>query len=682
VDSKGHGGARRRCYFGAAALAGTLISGGSATASDTHAHINPILIPGTNLSIDHLEITQGIQRVDNSIEAIAARATAVRAFIKKTNLTGLSVSNVQGRLQVYSGTTLLVDALSDNGPITATTSPDREAENSTLNFTFIPPYASPATTLTFVVTVDPFNVITENNEGDNVHSEDKGFTCRIAPDIGGVSINYTSATEPDATTLGEPDPNLIQQGVGDAMVWGTYPFPEYDAGDQDGYWVEDAPPLTWSQNIDGSSSSLITELEAHRAGMSPMPDQVFGFFRGNPYSGNGATFLNFTAAFGNTDPARYQRTFAHELSHDAGNDHNDYGPSPDHNIEEVGWDVLDRVELGPVKSASLFDLMVAGRLTDEAWVHPDHYEQLDSAFGSSCVMLIPPDWLDFNLITGRLPVGGVPFQIDPIFQFRSLREPIVAGTVGRARIRLKNAASQIIYETAFDSEVHTDGGQATPSAGFAVAVPVLADATQVEVLMDGRVVGRANRSAKAPLIAITSPQPGAVLDGIVDIRWSASDADRNPLRATLQYTPDGERYFPLTGRITGTQTRVDLARVPASETGRIVLRVSDGFRTSVAEVANLHVGHNHAPVVHITGPAEQQEFAAGANVTLLGRARDAEDGPLAGASLTWSSDVDGVLGTGPALNRADLTPGAHRIELRATDSGGSISVRTVSIIVR
>jgi hypothetical protein len=89
---------------------------------------------------------------------------------------------------------------------------------------------------------------------------------------------------------------------------------------------------------------------------------------------------------------------------------------------------------------------------------------------------------------------------------------------------------------------------------------------------------------------------------------------------------------------------------------------------------------NTNPVLTFTSPANNASYAVGSNFSLTGSANDAEDGALSGASLVWSSDISGVLGTGTSLN---VTPvlGLHQITLAATDSQGGRTAITRSISI-
>lgn len=89
-----------------------------------------------------------------------------------------------------------------------------------------------------------------------------------------------------------------------------------------------------------------------------------------------------------------------------------------------------------------------------------------------------------------------------------------------------------------------------------------------------------------------------------------------------------------------------------------------------------------APRATILSPSGGDTVTVGRSspLVLLGEARDPQDGPLRGESLSWRSDVDGRLGTGDSLTVAEPSAGEHRVTLTATDSDrntGSVAVRFV-----
>jgi hypothetical protein len=86
---------------------------------------------------------------------------------------------------------------------------------------------------------------------------------------------------------------------------------------------------------------------------------------------------------------------------------------------------------------------------------------------------------------------------------------------------------------------------------------------------------------------------------------------------------------------------------------------------------------NTAPVVSITSPANAATVAS--PVSFTATATDAEDGSLA-ASVSWSSSVDGAIGTGASIS-SPLTVGAHTITATVTDAGGASDSDVITITV-
>jgi chitinase len=90
---------------------------------------------------------------------------------------------------------------------------------------------------------------------------------------------------------------------------------------------------------------------------------------------------------------------------------------------------------------------------------------------------------------------------------------------------------------------------------------------------------------------------------------------------------------------------------------------------------------NQAPTATITAPAAGASSAQGASVTFTGSGSDQEDGALSGASLVWTSSVDGQIGTGASFSTTALSVGTHTITLTAKDSKGATGTATRTITV-
>lgn len=89
---------------------------------------------------------------------------------------------------------------------------------------------------------------------------------------------------------------------------------------------------------------------------------------------------------------------------------------------------------------------------------------------------------------------------------------------------------------------------------------------------------------------------------------------------------------------------------------------------------------NTPPTVTITAPADPTTVTEGDSVTFSGTATDAEDGTLTG-SLSWSSNLDGTIGSGGSFSTSSLSVGTHTVTASVTDSGGLSGSDTVTVNV-
>lgn len=91
-----------------------------------------------------------------------------------------------------------------------------------------------------------------------------------------------------------------------------------------------------------------------------------------------------------------------------------------------------------------------------------------------------------------------------------------------------------------------------------------------------------------------------------------------------------------------------------------------------------------APTVTIAQPADLSEFTQGdTDISFMGSAVDQFDVEVPPEDLEWSSDVDGVLGTGNVLDvsPASLTAGNHVITLTAIDSESNEGTASINIVI-
>jgi len=179
-----------------------------------------------------------------------------------------------------------------------------------------------------------------------------------------------------------------------------------------------------------------------------------------------------------------------------------------------------------------------------------------------------------------------------------------------------------------------------------------------------------------PGATITAPADGASFNYGDYITFSGTGTDPEDVKlsgASLVWT--SSHTTPATQ--IGQGSTISVNSLP-SGTHTITLTATDSNGAKVTDSISIKV-NNAPPTATITNPADNSSHTFGSTVTFTGTGTDLEDGTLSGASLAWTSDRDGVLGTGTSLAKPSLSVGTHLITLTVTDSDSS--THTVSITI-
>lgn len=91
-------------------------------------------------------------------------------------------------------------------------------------------------------------------------------------------------------------------------------------------------------------------------------------------------------------------------------------------------------------------------------------------------------------------------------------------------------------------------------------------------------------------------------------------------------------------------------------------------------------GNGASPMAEIYHPGDMETRPADMAIPFIGNATDAEDGDLSGASMVWTSDLSGEIGTGTMFD-APLSVGTHVITLTATDSDGNAGTDSLTLFI-
>jgi hypothetical protein len=562
-----------------------------------------------DLTVASVEVTQAIQTPTNSIRLVAQRSTAVRATLGVTGAAA-ALSGVTGALHVFVGgveITPVAGIAPINAPFTAPLAPQRGNENDTLNFELPAPVAGLTATADADFRVDVTPVAGEADATNNSGAANNlTVLAGTVPSLFFTRINYTPSG------LGLPSAAAIQAGVGDAFVRGILPVND---GDPNLYRQGLFPSLAFGEDANGDGrldalgtdgNNLMSLLASCRqlivdAGLGANSTTfLYGWLAGNPIDGNGLGQLPGNNAFGNSDPIRGQRSYAHELTHNFGFDHITTA------IDQVGWDVGSRLPSNPagnnttgrVKPTSLFDVQVAGQLTNQAWVDTSKYTSLQSntvfgfSGGGSADVRRKSRRL-VAVIQGTFDRAGRRLvRLEPVFRYPWLSQPTPSQREGRYAAIVRTAAGT--QRVVFDPGVRDDPSRPVAAFGFfEVMVPATGVVTDVRIadVSGERTFGRLTRSKIPPRVTIVSPRPNARLGARTRVVWNVTDGDTAAQRLVYQvaYSPDGGRTFVPVGVDLRVRQLVFDSREIQRSSGQGLIRVfaSDGLNTAFADVKGL-----------------------------------------------------------------------------------------------
>ena len=196
---------------------------------------------------------------------------------------------------------------------------------------------------------------------------------------------------------------------------------------------------------------------------------------------------------------------------------------------------------------------------------------------------------------------------------------------------------------------------------------------------DGRVfemlLGSVTPGNEAPVVTISAPSDGANFDQgeVIGFAGSASDGEDGDLTASLIWSSSLDGPIGTGGTFSRSDLSVGVHAITATVTDSEGSSGTDQITLIVHEVYT-------GPVVTIGTPSDGASFNEGETISFAGSASDGEDGDLT-AGLTWSSSLDGLIGTGGTFSRSDLSVGVHAITATVTDSEGLTAVDQIVLTV-
>ena len=348
----------------------------------------------------------------------------------------------------------------------------------------------------------------------------------------------------------------------------------------------------------------------------------------------------------------------------------------------------DQLEVMP---PSWYDMMT---YCQRVWISQPSYEKLLDYFKNN-LAAAPADSAnreagsasattsDRYLITGLIHPATNEAELHPIFVIPNVSLPETR-VPGDYAIVLYGSGGGELARYPFTPVDGTSGLSAgSDSLLFSELVPVADGTTRINIEDASHILTTVQAGLQAPTVQLITPNGGELpANESVTVTWTASDGDSDPLIFDIDYSSDnGGTWMTVAQGIVGTTATIDSAGLPGSSQGRFRVWATDGINTSIDASDSPVSVANHVPALTISTPTSDEIIASGQTLTLQAEAYDFDDGVVSETNVEWRSDIDGLLGTGSLLVISSPSVGSHTITARATDSAGISVEQSVNVTV-
>ncbi|MGE0758997.1 MAG: two-component regulator propeller domain-containing protein, partial [Pirellulaceae bacterium] len=219
---------------------------------------------------------------------------------------------------------------------------------------------------------------------------------------------------------------------------------------------------------------------------------------------------------------------------------------------------------------------------------------------------------------------------------------------------------------------------------FAATILRHPDVARIELRRDDTTLDARQPGMQPPALSLDASPSGIVTGpGAVELAWTASDPDSDPLSIAILFSPDDGNSWTVVAR---PDPAVNSWRIPVAalansgaDQARLQVQVDDGLQHAIA-ISSPFTVVGLGPSPWIGSPTMDTRALEGRPVRLAGGALDHSGLYVNATNLQWSSDRDGHLGAG-ADRQVFLSPGTHQITLRATNPAGIVSSITTTLVV-
>ncbi len=680
---------------------------------------------------------------DNSLPLAYGKSTIVRVYIDLGFMVESTMVTVYLYATTSSGISLAhVGAWGSNGPLTEDAqipgflSPlfdfYREKDSYTANF-LLPDYWVMLGSVNLVAFVKAPVGVSELSYADNWMSwQTISFTPTKPPRIGYYLIDY----RPTAPGPGPNIPSPLKEAIAYQFFEKVTPMPDLSDPIQYVYlgtirW--EGPSFTYPDGTfhEQNQEELLTELAERWEALAregDIYDLICGLYGGVVNT----TIGQANGHMGNWPPvfvAHENRSwsFAHEIGHSwptllphSWDDHDNpyFGTDRANSSQTYGYDVQRNWHPNELRTVVKVPVHISGTGRYGAlmsyktrWISPyewlefmEGYDPPFEGLGISALSAVQSSSPGI-LVSGEIYNNNTG-NLRPIFQTPSTLNNTVPSGPYVVELRGPSPDETLLYSSSFnvsfESDACAEGLPPINRASFMLDLPYMTETYSVSLwnctISPPVLLDKITASPNPPSVAITYPNGGENMGDSIDVTWTAFDPDTggDPMTFRLFYSSDnGLTWKPLSPRITGTNYTIDTSRLPGGSQCLFRIQASDGFHTAEDQSDSVFTAVDKPPqdcLSYFQDAVESEPYletarerysirSHGSFGILKGYAFDAEDGVLQDSALSWTSDLEGLLGTGRVLSVADLRPGTHNITMTATDSHGNNATDSFMVTV-
>jgi hypothetical protein len=266
-------------------------------------------------------------------------------------------------------------------------------------------------------------------------------------------------------------------------------------------------------------------------------------------------------------------------------------------------------------------------------------------------------------------------EMRPSFHLLSRRRPPDRAAVADVACELVDANGAVLYYQRCQlrgPHVDPDG----PHVDFREALPWFDEVAEIRFLRNREVLYVHPVERPAPTVELSAAEL-RYSEKPVTLSWAGRHPDRDLTYMVRYSCDDGRTWRVVAANLRQTECRLRQDLLPGGKTCLVQVVASSGIRTSVTQSNRFAVPRTPRRATVLSA-----DVTEAGRVVLRGGAFSPDFGLGSPDDVTWTSNVDGLLGHGLVLVADRLvTEGLHAVTLTAPDGMGGLATATTPVTI-